>query len=107
MFADGFNHATVEEDGAIVVVLAELAVLVEYHVFLFGEEVIVIDEVDLHSGFLDRGDLDDQGVVGVVDDEVHSRQADHFVKLVAPFVDDTVSRHENPDFLALFLNGLG
>lgn len=43
-------------------------------------------------------------MVGVVDDEVDSRKAYHFVQLVAAFVDASVFRHEGAHFEAFFLH---
>ena len=106
-FLHRLDNATGEEHATHVVDVAEVAFLVIHQVFLLREEVVVVDEIDLHPRLLDGSHLDDERVVGVVDDEVHSRQADHLVQLVAPLVDDTVARHENPDLLATFLGGLG
>ena len=72
-----------------------------------GEEVVVVDEINLHPRLLDGGHLDNERVVGVVDDEVHAREANHLMELVPPLVDDAVAGHENPDFLPAFLCGLG
>ena len=46
-------------------------------------------------------------MVGVVDDEIHSREADDFMQLVAPLVDGAVARHEDAHFFTAFLSGLG
>ena len=46
-------------------------------------------------------------MVVVIDDQVHSRQADHLVQLVAPFVDQTVTRHEGSNLISSFLHILG
>jgi len=101
------DDATVEENGTVVVVLAKVALLVVHEVFLLREEVVVFDEINLHPCLLDGGHFDDERIVSVVDDEVHSRKADDLVELVAPVVDDTIAGHENADFLAAFLGGLG
>ena len=51
-------------------------------------------------------DLDDELVVVVVDNEVHTRQADHFVELVPAFVDAAVTRHERAYFIPTLLHRL-
>ena len=102
-----FDNATVEEDGAVVVLFAEIAFFVIHEVFFLREEIVVFDEINLHPRLLDGSHLDDKGIVGVVDDEVHSRKADDLVELVAPVVDDTIAGHKNSDFLTAFLGGLG
>ena len=50
---------------------------------------------------------DNEGVIGFVDDEVHTRKPDHFVKLIATLVDVAITGHENSDLLSFFLSGLG
>ena len=106
-FLHRFDDATGEEDATAVVVLAKHALLVIHQVFFLREEIVVVDEINLHSRFLDGGHLDNERVVGVVDDEVHTRKANHLMELVPPLVDDAVAGHENPDFLSAFLCGLG
>ena len=71
-----------------------------------GEVIIVIDEIDLHPGRLDAGYLDDERMIGFVDDEVHSRQADHLVQLVAAFVNGSETGHEGADLVARILDSL-
>ena len=53
------------------------------------------NEVDLYACGGDRGDLDDERVIVVVDDDVDTRQTDHLVKLVAPLIDQAVAWHED------------
>lgn len=101
------DNASGEKDTTVIVVGTEHAFLVIHHVLPFRKEIIVVDEVDLHPGFLDGGHLDDEGVVGIVDDKVHARQADYLMELVAALVDNTIMRHEDPNFLTIFLSGLG
>ena len=45
-------------------------------------------------------------MVVVVDDEVHTREPDHLMQLMAPFVDAAVSGHERADFVAALLHRL-
>ena len=58
------------------------------------EEVLVVDEIDLHSRDWNGCDLDDERVVGAVDDDVHSRQSYHLMQLSSAFVDVAPFRHE-------------
>ena len=63
-------------------------------------------KIDLDTGRRDRRDLDNQLMVVVVDDEVHTREPDHLMQLMAPFVDAAVSGHERADFVAALLHRL-
>jgi len=45
-------------------------------------------------------------MIGVVDVEVHSTEADDLVELVSPLIDDAESGHEDPDFTSAFMNAL-
>lgn len=70
------------------------------------EVVIVVDEVYLHTCRLDRGNLDDERVIGIVNDEVHAGESYHFMQLVSAFVDISPFGHKRSDFSAFFLNSL-
>lgn len=67
------------------------------------EVVIVVDEIDLHSGGLDGCHFDDERVVCFIDNDVHSRKSDDLVQLVSSFVDHSPAGHESSDFLPAFL----
>jgi len=69
--------------------------------------VFVVDKIDLHPGCLNRGDLDDKGVVRIVNNKIHPRKPDHFVKLIPAFVDTTIFWHEGSNLLACLLDCLG
>ena len=58
-FLHRLDDASGEEDATAVVVLAEGTVFVIHQVFLLGEEVVVVDEINLHPRLLDGGHLDD------------------------------------------------
>ena len=67
-----FQNATGEKDGAFTVV----GIVIAHFVFLHlpsREIVIIVDEVHLYTSLLDGSNLDDERVVGVVDDKIHSR----------------------------------
>ena len=102
----GLQHAAGEEDGPLVVVFEELAVLVEGELAAF-EVVFVVDEINLHAGGGYRGDLDDQRPVEVADDDVQAGEADDLVQLVLPFVDAAVTGHEDTDLTAALHDALG
>ena len=104
-FLDRLQHAAGEEDGPFVVVREIIALGVGQH-GLAREIVVVVDEVDLYAGCRDRGHLDDQLVIVVVDDEVHAREADDLVQLVPALVDAAVAGHEGADFVSVFLHCL-
>ena len=68
---DSLKYTTGEENGTFTIIRIILAILVFLHLTL-AEVVVVVDEVDLDPGWLDRGDLDNQRMVRVVNDKVHS-----------------------------------
>ena len=102
-FSHGFEGAASEEEDAFVVVGIEFTIFVE-EAFVVGEIFLVVDEVDLHACRGDRADLDDELVVGVVDDKVHAREADDLMELVFAFVNIAETRHENSNFASFFLS---
>ena len=53
------------------------------------KKLLIINEVHLKSDLRNTGHLDDQGVIGIVDNQIHSAQTDHFVQLMATLVDFT------------------
>ena len=104
-FLDRLQHAAGEKDGPFVVVGEFRTFAVGQH-GLAREIVVVVDEIDLHARRGDRGDLDDELVVVVVDDEVHARKTYYLVELVPAFVDTAVARHEGTDFVPTLLHRL-
>jgi hypothetical protein len=46
-------------------------------------------------------------MVSIVNNKIHPRKPDYFMKLIPSFVDTTIPRHESPDLFASFLNALG
>ena len=93
------KNAACKEDGALVVVAVVVAIGVAGHLTIV-EIVVVVNEIDLHSGRLQRCHLDDERVVCVIDDKVHARQAYYLVQLVASLVYVAPLWGENPDLLA-------
>ncbi len=71
-FLYGFDHASYVEHDALVVVLGSQPYFKVLGRLSAQEVILVVDEVDLHSGRLKRGDFYDEGMVGIVDDYVHS-----------------------------------
>ena len=86
LLLDSFQYAAGKEDTALVVVGILYAVLVGYALATV-KEVIVIGEVDLDTGRLNRRYLDEQRMIRIVYDQVHTRESDYFMQLVATFVD--------------------
>ena len=102
---DRFEHAPGKEDRPLVVIRKKRSVFVPDH-GLAVKIVLVVDEVNLHAGRRNRRDLDNQLMIVVVDDQIHSREADHFVQLVAALVDQPVTGHEGPNLVSSFLHPL-
>ena len=70
------------------------------------EKIVIVDEVYLQTGGLKCCNLNDEGVVGVINDDVHARQTNHFMELIAALVYSTVFGHESAHFGAFFLKTL-
>lgn len=104
-FAHRLQNSAGEEDGALVVVRDQFVLGIKPSHFLL-EVVLVVDEVYLHPCRRDGGDLDDQGVISVVDVEVHAAKTDDLMKLVTALVDDAKARHEYADFAAPLMDSL-
>lgn len=102
-FTHCLEGASTEEEHTLVVVGTEFAVIV-VEAFVFGEILLIVNEVDLHTSRWDRAHLDDELVVGIVDNKIHSRKANHLMELVFAFVDIAETRHENTYFAASFLD---
>ena len=94
-----------EEYSSFAVILEEFTIFVIIDL-LSVKVVFVVDEIYLHSCCRDRCHLDNKRSVHIIDDDVHSRETDHFVKLVLPFIDAAIARHEGSDFLLSFLDAL-
>ena len=90
---DGLEHSSCKEDGPFTIVLEELSLFVAVNA-LAVEIILIINEIHLHSRRGNGCYLDYQRPVNVVDDDVHTRKTDHFVKLVLPLVDAAVSWHK-------------
>ena len=106
LFLHGIQNAAGEENGAFSIVFEELAAIVPVDL-LAAEIIFVVDEIYLDAGGRDGGHLDHEGTVYVGDDDIHPREADHFVKLVLASVDAAVQGHEGADFLVTLLDSLG
>ena len=104
-FFDRFEHTPRKENRPFVIVGEETSLSVAQREFTL-KVVLVVDKIDLDTGRRDRRDLDNQLMVVIVDDQIHARKADHFVKLVPPLVDKSVTRHESADLITSFLHAL-
>ena len=87
------KHASCKEDGSFAIILEKLSVFVVINAFTV-EIVLIINEIHLHPCCRNGSNLDHERSVHIVDDDIHSRKADHLVKLVLSFVDAAVSWHE-------------
>ena len=103
---DGLDDALRVENRAGVVVGIEVAIRVVILGLSF-EEVLTIDEINLHSDVLQGGHFDDQRVVGVLDDDVLPGEPDDLVQHVLVVVHTAEFRHERADFVLSLLNSLG
>jgi len=102
---DGFHHTANEEDTSFIVVLILLPLFINKR-FPVLEIILIVNEIDLHPCRLNGGNLDDERMVGVIDDEVHAGETNYFVKLIAAFVDVAIFRHESAYLFSFFLYGL-
>lgn len=104
-FPDGFDDAFCVEDRPRIVVWVEHTLCIVVLGFPL-EEVLAVDEINLHADILQGGDLDDQRVVGVLDDDVLARQPDNLVEHVLMVVYAAEFRHECADFVLSLLYSL-
>lgn len=104
-FFHGLHNAAHKEYAALVVVVEVFSFVVDQEI-LPQEIVVVIDKIDLHAGRLYRCHLDNQRMIGIIDDKVHSRQTYHLMQLIATLIDITVFGHESTDFPPSLLNAL-
>ena len=58
------------------------------------EQILVINKIHLNTCRLDTGNLDEQRMIGIVDRQVHARQTNYIMQLMAALVDLTELRHE-------------
>ena len=75
---DSFHYTSHKENASFIVIVKTISV------FVFGSEfslklIFIIYKIYLHAGCLNRCDLYDQGMVCVIDNEIHSRKSYHFV----------------------------
>ena len=99
---DGFQDATRIESGTLGIVLVLLAILVGRNPAPH-EEVVVVNEVYLHSCCRNACHLDDEGMVRVVNHNVHSAQPNDLMQLVATLVDGAPFGHEGAYLPTLLL----
>lgn len=85
-FFDGFQYATGIEYGTSIVVLVFISVFVS-DLQAILEVIVIIDKVYLHTCSLYGCYLDDKRMVRVINDQIHTGKAYHFVQLVSAFVD--------------------
>ena len=70
MLLDCFNHTPGEEQSALIVVFEFLSRGIA-HYMLPLKVIIIVDEINLHPCRLDRGYLNYQGMISVVNYEIH------------------------------------
>ena len=90
---DRLQDSARKENRTLSVVFEEFPVLVAVDL-LAVEIVFVVNEIHLHPGSGYGSNLYHKRPVYIVDDYVHSREADDFMQLVLPLVDAAESRHE-------------
>ena len=77
-FLHCLNHAFGKEDHTLVIVAEEVSLRIVENLFPF-EIVLAVNEIDLHTDNLQRGHLDDEGAVYIINDDVLPRQSDYLV----------------------------
>ena len=104
-FLHRLEHTARVENGALHVVRIFLIILIKHHLTLV-EVVIVVNEIHLHTGRLNRSHLDNQWMVRIINDNIHTRQTNHLVQLVAALVDISPAGHKRANLVATLLYGL-
>ena len=100
-----FQYTTNVEDRTVIVILVFVSIII-VDSMLSLEEIFIVNEVYLHAGCLNGCYLYDQRVIGIINDEIHTRKPDYFVQLVAAFVNATELGHESPNFTTALLYAL-
>ena len=104
-FFYGFQYSAYIEDRTIVIIFILISILIADRGFPL-EEILVVNKVNLHPGRLNGCYLNDQRMVRVVNNKIHTRQTDNLVQLIAALVDISEFWHECPDFATTLLNSL-
>ena len=104
-FLYGLKYSSCKEDSSFPVVLEVISRFVAIYA-LAVEIIFIVNEIHLHSRCRNRRNLDYERSVYFIDDDIHTRQTDNFVKLVLSFVDATIAWHEGTDLLLPLLNAL-
>src|SRR5690554_2222422 len=55
--------------------------------------LFVIDKVHLHSSCRDGCDFNNQWMIHIINNKIHSRQSNYFMQLMTSFVNHSKSRH--------------
>ncbi len=100
--AHSLECTAAEEEDTLVVVGAELALLVK-KALVTREVLLIVYKIHLHTGRRYRAHLDDKLVVGIVDNEIHTRKADNLVQLVLALVHLIETRHKDSNLTSFFL----
>ena len=103
---NGFQYTQCIEACTFGVGVVFLSVFIAGHLVI-GKEFVIVDEVNLDACTGNARYLYDKRMVCIVHNQVHSAQADNFVELVAPFIDDTPFGHKGSYFATAFLGQLG
>jgi len=103
--SDGFNNSPGKENSPFVIVLVLVAGSIGHSVLAL-EIIIVVDEIDLHACTLNGSYLYDEGMVGIINYQIHPGKADNLMKLVSSLVNGAITGHECPDLLPPFLYAL-
>ena len=74
-----------------------------HHSFATMEQIIIVYEINLDTRGLNRCHLDQQRMIGLLDDEVHTRKTNHFVQLIAPLIDLAELGHKRTRLIAMGL----
>ena len=99
------HHPSHKEYATLVIVVKIFSLIIDKDIFPL-EIVVVIDKIDLHTSRLYRCHLDNQRVIGIVDNQVHSRKTNYLVQLITPLIDITVLGHKSAYLSPFFLNTL-
>ena len=101
-FLHCFQYTTCIEDSTTVVVIVFYTIFVRCLQTIL-EIVIVVDEIYLHACGLNRSNFYNKGVISIIDDQVHTGEANYFMQLISALVNVSPFRHKCPDFTAFFL----
>ena len=104
-FAHSLKGTAAEEEDALVVGRQQKSILIE-RTTETSKILFVINKINLKASRGQRTDFNDQLMVAVVHNQIHTRKANHLMELMLALVDVIEPRHKDTDLASQFLGKL-